>query len=498
MFLLMTLRVFSQTNECDCGDISKQQVTKGFFLKSFRLDCNNPENTKIVLNKGAIYEFLILSPNPQLTVTLLNKGTVIGSNFKKGEYQTGFNFQCQKSGLYSIEVKNFSNTKITGCVSLNFIGKQNTSELNKDYPLLPSSKAIEENITENKILDDNIPPQISITYPNVSRGFKPVEQQNQVKITGKATDESGIFEILINNEPASVDAQGNFSKTVLLAFGDNSFTVKATDLKQNSTTETFIIERKSNQQDVVVVNNQTNNSGNLQTGKYYALIIGNNSYQDPAISSLDEPINDATKLYNVLTTEYTFEPQNVIFLKNASYVQMIEAFDNLSSKITPNDNLLVFYAGHGWWDETKNLGYWLPCDAKKSNTAFWIANSRISDYMSSINSKHTLLIADACFSGSIFKTRSAFVDAQPAINKLYELPSKKAMTSGNLKEVPDKSVFLQFLVKRLEDNKEKYISSDMLFASFRQAVLNNSPTEPQYGTIQNAGDEGGEFIFIRK
>ena len=230
-------------------------------------------------------------------------------------------------------------------------------------------------------------------------------------------------------------------------------------------------------------------------GKFYALIIGNNDYQDPEIPSLDEPVSDATKLFDVLTTRYTFEKSNVTFLKNATYVQMIQAFDDLSNKITKNDNLLVFYAGHGWWNEVKNLGFWLPIDAKKTNTAFWIPNSRISDYMSSIKSKHTLLIADACFSGSIFKTRG-LIDARPSINKLYELPSKKAMTSGTLKEVPDKSVFLQYLVQRLNENSEKYISSDMLFSSFREAVLNNSPTEPQYGTIQNAGDEGGEFIFI--
>ena len=242
------------------------------------------------------------------------------------------------------------------------------------------------------------------------------------------------------------------------------------------------------------VNNKTINN----VGKYYALIIGNNVYQDQNIHTLDEPIKDATKLYNVLTTKYTFLSQNVTFLKNASYEQMIQAFDDLSNKITKDDNVLVFYAGHGWFNETQNLGYWLPVDAKKSNTAYWIPNSRISDYMNSIKSKHTLLIADACFSGSIFKTRSAFSDAEPSINKLYEMPSKKAMTSGTLKEVPDKSVFLQFLVQRLNENKEKYLSSDMLFTSFRQAVLNNSPTEPQYGTIQNAGDEGGEFIFILK
>jgi hypothetical protein len=355
-----------------------------------------------------------------------------------------------------------------------------------------------EIITDTDVATDSSPPEITITYPDVSRGFKLVEQNKKITIQGNAKDASGIFEVLVNEQEAYIDEQGNFSKNVLLAVGDNTFTVTATDLKQNTSTKTFTINRKMQQEETVIVNNQSNNTIVLNSEKYYALIIGNNSYQDQVITSLDEPINDATKLYNVLTTQYTFEPQNVTFLKNATYVQMIEAFDNLSNTLTKNDNLLVFYAGHGWWDDEKNLGYWLPTDSRKNSTAFWIANSRVSDYMSSINSKHTLLIADACFSGSIFKTRSAFSDAQPAINKLYELPSKKAMTSGNLKEVPDRSVFLQYLVKRLNDNTEKYISADMLFASFRTAVMNNSTTEPQFGTIQNAGDEGGEFIFIRK
>ena len=72
------------------------------------------------------------------------------------------------------------------------------------------------------------------------------------------------------------------------------------------------------------------------------------------------------------------------------------------------------------------------------------------------------------------------------------------MTSGTLKAVPDKSVFLEYMVKRLNDNEEKYLSAEKLFSSFREAVLNNSPNIPQYGTVQNAGDEGGDFIFIRR
>jgi hypothetical protein len=339
---------------------------------------------------------------------------------------------------------------------------------------------------------DLIPPRISLTYPDVSRGFKSVEQNNQITIKGIVKDESGISEVLINNEKVQLSPNGDFTKDVPLNKGDNSFIVKATDTKNNVSVESFIVQRTEK-----IVYSQTSQAINI-IGKNYALIIGNNNYQDQNIVTLNEPINDATKLFNVLTTKYTFDNQNVTFLKNATYEQMIQAFDDLSDKITQEDNIVVFYAGHGWWDEKRNLGYWLPTDAKKNNTAYWIANSRISDYMRSIKSKHTLLIADACFSGSIFKTRSAFGDAQPAINKLYDIPSRKAMTSGNLKEVPDKSVFMQYLVQRLSNNTEKYVPSDLLFSSFRQAVLNNSPTEPQYGTIQNADDQGGEFIFVLK
>ena len=72
------------------------------------------------------------------------------------------------------------------------------------------------------------------------------------------------------------------------------------------------------------------------------------------------------------------------------------------------------------------------------------------------------------------------------------------MTSGTLKEVPDKSVFTDYFIKRLLENEKKYISSGELFGSFREAVLNNSPNIPQYGVIQDAGDEGGEFIFIKR
>ena len=90
------------------------------------------------------------------------------------------------------------------------------------------------------------------------------------------------------------------------------------------------------------------------------------------------------------------------------------------------------------------------------------------------------------------------MEAPKAIQMLYDLPSRKAMTSGTLTEVPDRSSFVKYLIERLEENKEKCISSEQLFASFRIAVINNSDVIPQYGEIKNVGDEGGDFIFIRR
>ncbi len=231
-------------------------------------------------------------------------------------------------------------------------------------------------------------------------------------------------------------------------------------------------------------------------GKYYGLVIGISNYSDPLINELDKPVKDAETFYNTITARYTFDKENVKFLKNATMAQIVDALDYFAKTVKKLDNFLIFYAGHGVWDATSEIGFWLPSDARKNSKLEWFRNSTLRDYLREIHSKHTLLITDACFGGSIFKTRSAFSDATLAVNKLYDLPSRKAMTSGTMTEVPDQSAFLKYMIDRLDKNSEKYLSSEQLFSSFRIAVINNSNVVPQFGEIKDVGDEGGDFIFI--
>lgn len=233
--------------------------------------------------------------------------------------------------------------------------------------------------------------------------------------------------------------------------------------------------------------------------KYYSLIIGINDYQfnSTRLSDLNRAVDDAVKLQQTLTQSFNFQPENSKILLNPSRQEIIKQLEKLASEITIKDNLLIFYAGHGVWDERLKIGYWLPNDAKTDDKSTWISNSTIRDYVAGISSKHTLLITDACFSGSIFKTRDMDL-TDYAMSNLYRLPSRKAMTSGTLTTVPDESKFMQYFLKRLTDTEGKYVSARQLFYGLETAVLNNSNTVPQFGVIQDTGDEGGDFIFIRR
>ena len=343
---------------------------------------------------------------------------------------------------------------------------------------------------KEKTIPDTTPPLIKIISPLLEED-KIKTNNPEITVIGKITDsESGINRIFINSEKFKLTKDGLFAQDILLEKGNNKINVIAIDNEDNYSSKSIIVDYKPKSD---IITSQLDVEGN-----YYALLIGIDNYEDPNLMNLDNPIRDAENLYNVLVLDYYFDKENVLLIKNAKRADITNALDLMAEKLTRHDNLLIFYAGHGWWDEKANIGYWLPCDARISRKAEWFRNSTLCDYLKEINSKHTLLIADACFGGAIFKTRGASMEAPKAIQMLYDLPSRKAMTSGTLTEVPDRSTFVKYLIERLNTNKDKYIASEQLFSSFRIAVINNSDVIPQYGEIKNVGDEGGDFIFIKK
>ncbi len=264
--------------------------------------------------------------------------------------------------------------------------------------------------------------------------------------------------------------------------------VKATN-PINAETDSELKEEKDEEADKLVTK--------LKERQYQALIIGIDKYDDLRLQSLNNTISDGKRLEEVLVNHYSFDRENIIRISNPNRSEILDAFEVLSSRLTNKDNLLIFYAGHGMWKEKLEQGYWIPSDGKLDSKTNWISNSTIRDYIKGFKCKHTLLIVDACFSGSIIMKHRGI---GKSLLSMYNLPSRKAITSGVLEYVPDESVFLDYLIKGLEENQAALLSAGQLFYEMKVAVIQNSPLNqvPQYGPINQSGDEGGEFIFLRK
>lgn len=354
-------------------------------------------------------------------------------------------------------------------------------------------------LSQSPVVKDSNPPRIVITSPDPTLGQG--AKAGKIVVTGQATDESGIREVTVLGQAVRFDGDGRFSAEVSLQPGENQIVVTATDAFNNRAEQKVTITRDLA---LVPVSGVRPAPPAGIEGKYYALLIGVEKYQHSDVKSLDYPVGDARKVRETLTRHYTFEPGNITLLENPDRDGILSELDQLEEVLGPEDHLLIFYAGHGHWDKERQQGYWLPSDARRTARSNWISNSDLRDAIQGIKARHTLVIADACFSGGLLVTREAFAKP-PVVDEMLKLKSRTAMTSGALTTVPDRSVFVRYLLGSLEGNTAPFLLASDLFGQIRTPVINNSPKQsdgnrptPRYGIIAETDDGGGDFVFVRR
>jgi len=234
-------------------------------------------------------------------------------------------------------------------------------------------------------------------------------------------------------------------------------------------------------------------------GRFHALIIGNNDYR--TLPKLKTAIGDATAVAEVLRAKYGFD---VTMLTNATRYQILTAMAKLRGTLKLDDNLLIYYAGHGVLDEAADRGYWLPVDAEADNPANWVSTADLTDNLRALDAQHVLIIADSCYSGTL--TRGVAIAPRPDadqrvwLKRVEEKRSRTALTSGGLEPVMDgggsgHSVFTKSLLEALNDNNDA-IDGEDLFNLVRRPVVLNADQTPSYSDIRSAGHDGGDFIFV--
>lgn len=247
----------------------------------------------------------------------------------------------------------------------------------------------------------------------------------------------------------------------------------------------------------------------VEKGTFRALIIGNNKYRDSRNRwpSLSTAINDAKSVQNILQEQYGFT--DIKLLENATRRQVLHAINEMADKVKHNDSVLLYYAGHGYMDSDSERGYWVPTDAVGTDNSTFLRNSTIRDELNVIASraKHTLLVSDSCFSGSLLRRSTRGVAPSTGNKDFYKkVANKKSVqiiSAGGLEYVDDDyrssghSPFTYFLLNELKHNDRTYLTATELSKNVETAVKNNVDQKPESGVLQGAGDELGEFIFVK-
>ncbi|XOF33319.1 MAG: SUMF1/EgtB/PvdO family nonheme iron enzyme [Candidatus Electrothrix sp. YB6] len=236
-------------------------------------------------------------------------------------------------------------------------------------------------------------------------------------------------------------------------------------------------------------------------GRFHALVIGNQNYK--YLKPLKTPRADAKAVAKVLKKWYGFE---VDLLLDGNREQIMRAISKLRSTMTSEqDNLLIYYAGHGYLDRLSGVGYWQPVDAERDNDVDWIPTSRVTSLLRVIRAKHVLVVADSCYSGNLLmrnpKVRLASgMSRDEWIQRMLARRSRNALTAGGEEPVLDSgggghSVFAQAFLRVLRHNQE-VLDGDSLFDRIKNPVIANALQTPLYGVIKMTNHNWGDFLLV--
>ena len=243
--------------------------------------------------------------------------------------------------------------------------------------------------------------------------------------------------------------------------------------------------------------------------KFHAIIIGINNYGNITTDGwpdLRTARNDAEALASLLQENYHFDVSLFVDEK-ATRSNIINALDQLAS-CDSNDAFLIYFAGHGFYDETIDEGFWIPYDSRNASNEHptredWIWNSILTKMLRTSPARHILVIADACYSGSLFRGRkNNFYNTKDPTWYLQALcrPSRIVITSGNYEPVSDSgarhSIFSQVLLNQLRYPDNNFIAASEIGQQLREHVGRMTGQMVRCEPLQMTAHAGGEFVFL--
>jgi len=379
------------------------------------------------------------------------------------------------------------------------------------------SEDLKYQITRIEDQDGGLPPMaIEIIEPKLAQfrglpGIKLRSAVSEVVVVGKVVSKTPIMSLSINDRPVRVNNSNVFRGAVPVRGERTEVLVAAVDKSGARAETSFAIFGPGG---AIVQSNGPVPAGmvaidpkKVKFGRYHALVIGNNKFRH--LPALDTAVNDANAVAKLLQSRYGFK---VTLLLNANRYDILSALNTMREKLNQDDNLLIYYAGHGEMDRKNARGYWLPADAEKESTANWIAATDLTDVLNVMNARQVMIVADSCYSGALTRSILTRLDAgrtaeaqQAWLETMARKRSRTVLTSGGLSPVADSgggehSVFAKAFLDVLRGSNQ-VVSGQALFQDVAERVTYamadiGFEQVPAYAPLMHAGHELGDFFFV--
>ena len=359
-------------------------------------------------------------------------------------------------------------------------------------------------------------PSIQIIDPPVllTRGIRMEEGRitisiprgRPMRLVGRVVAEAGLRSLTVNGASGALDEQGMFvvpldsSKT-----GSRGIPVDllAIDGQGKQASKKLLV---ASGEGLPTADTVLPTTGGF--GGYHALVIGNNRYRHWV--PLNTAVADATAVASLLRDRYGF---TVTVLQDASRKEILKSLNEYRKTLSERDNLLIYYAGHGFLEPGIDRGYWIPVEGDLFDNTDWIEFPAVTDLLELIPAKQVLVVADSCFAGKLARSAMARMNPdvqdqarQAMLTAMAEKKIRTTLTSGGAKPVLDEgggghSLFATALIGVLSENTEP-LETERLYWTVRSRVVQAAERMkfeqvPTYGPIHLAGHEGlGDFVFV--
>ena len=226
--------------------------------------------------------------------------------------------------------------------------------------------------------------------------------------------------------------------------------------------------------------------------KGIALVFATNAYEH--WEELVTPIPDAMKIKTELEQTYGFD---VELVENPARTELLEKLNEYATRqYDAEDQLLVFFAGHGYFDVSLGKDYIVAQDtnleADDQGLTSYVSQESLWELLDGAQCQHILLMIDARFSGTSNSLRGDESGAGSTKDIAPTDKTRRYLTFSGKEAGPSPFVrkFLEAL--RSGGGEDRVLTLDEL-VGYVQRV---SP-HPRYGRF-GSDETGSDFLFIAK